>query len=142
MNPNLRIAAILMAFAMVLAIPSELQGQRRKKNKEVIPSVPTLNFEEDLYNGLTWRSIGPYRGGRSCAVAGVPGKPNLFYFGSTGGGIWRTKDGGQSWANISDGFFGGSIGAIAVSESESPVVQFHRYVKVQPQFQGASARLL
>jgi len=71
---------------------------------------------------LEWRSIGPYRGGRSCAVTGVAGKPNLFYFGSTGGGVWRTQNGGNSWENISDGYFGGSIGAVSVSESDNNVI--------------------
>ena len=71
---------------------------------------------------IQWREIGPYRGGRSCAVTGVPGKDNLYYFGSTGGGIWKTTDGGRSWDNISDGFFGGSIGAIAVSTSDQNVI--------------------
>lgn len=71
---------------------------------------------------LTWRNIGPYRGGRSCAVTGVAGKPNLFYFGSTGGGVWRTTDAGNTWQNISDGFFGGSIGAVAVSTSDNNVI--------------------
>ena len=77
---------------------------------------------EKYYSALEWRSIGPYRGGRSCAVTGVPGKPNLFYFGATGGGIWRTNDGGRSWDNISDGFFGGSIGSIAVANSDHNVI--------------------
>ncbi|NNL93458.1 MAG: glycosyl hydrolase, partial [Saprospiraceae bacterium] len=78
------------------------------------------NFEN--IRALEWREIGPYRGGRSCAVTGVMGKPNLFYFGSTGGGIWKSTDGGRSWENISDGFFGGSIGAIAVSQSDNNVI--------------------
>jgi photosystem II stability/assembly factor-like uncharacterized protein len=82
----------------------------------------TLSFDEKSYNALEWRSIGPYRGGRSAAVTGVPGKPNLFYFGPTGGGVWRTTDGGNSWENISDGFFGGSIGAVAVSEWDNNVI--------------------
>lgn len=60
--------------------------------------------------------------GRSAAVTGVPGKPNLFYFGATGGGVWRTTDAGNSWENISDGFFGGSIGAVAVSEWDNNVI--------------------
>jgi len=55
-------------------------------------------------------------------VAGVPGKPNLFYFGATGGGVWKTLDGGRSWDNISDGYFGGSIGSIAVSSSDANVI--------------------
>ncbi|MEN0005683.1 MAG: glycosyl hydrolase [Bacteroidota bacterium] len=79
-------------------------------------------FDEALYDAVQWRSIGPYRGGRSCAVTGVPGKPNLFYFGGAGGGVWRTKDGGQSWSNISDGFFGGSIGSVAVSAYDNNVI--------------------
>ena len=81
-----------------------------------------IQYEEKLYNSLEWRNIGPFRGGRSCAVAGVPGKPNLFYFGATGGGVWKTTNGGRNWENISDGFFGGSIGAIAVSEYDPNVI--------------------
>ncbi len=79
-------------------------------------------FNPELIDAVEWREIGPYRGGRSCAVTGVPGKPNLFYFGSTGGGIWKTTDGARSWENISDGFFGGSIGSIAVSTSDQNVM--------------------
>jgi photosystem II stability/assembly factor-like uncharacterized protein len=79
-------------------------------------------FDEKLYNALEYRSIGPFRGGRSAAVTGVPGKPMLFYMGGAGGGVWRTTDGGQNWKNISDGFFGGSIGAIAVSEWDNNVI--------------------
>ena len=71
---------------------------------------------------LEWREVGPYRGGRSAAVAGVPGRPDLYYFGSTGGGVWKSEDAGSSWRNISDGFFGGSIGSVAVSESDPNVV--------------------
>ena len=76
----------------------------------------------DNINALEWREIGPYRGGRSCAVTGVSGKDNLYYFGATGGGVWKTTDGGRSWGNISDGYFGGSVGAIAVSESDNNVI--------------------
>ncbi|MAK35195.1 MAG: glycosyl hydrolase [Flavobacteriaceae bacterium] len=79
-------------------------------------------YDESLYGALEYRLVGPFRGGRSAAVTGVPGKPNLYYFGSTGGGIWETKDGGRSWKNISDGFFGGSIGAIQVAESDPNVI--------------------
>ncbi|MEM1321239.1 MAG: glycosyl hydrolase [Bacteroidota bacterium] len=82
----------------------------------------TPQFDEAIYQSMEWRSIGPYRGGRSCAVAGVSGKPNLYYMGTTGGGVWRTRDGGRQWENISDGFFGGSIGSIAVSEYDHNVI--------------------
>lgn len=79
-------------------------------------------YDEASYDALEYRLIGPFRGGRSAAVTGVPGKPNLYYFGATGGGIWETKDGGRSWKNISDGFFGGSIGAIEVAKSDPNVI--------------------
>ena len=80
------------------------------------------NFNEKNYKALEYRLIGPFRGGRSAAVTGVPNKPNLFYFGATGGGIWKTSNGGREWENISDGFFGGSIGAISVSKSDPNVI--------------------
>lgn len=79
-------------------------------------------FNEAQYNALEYRLLGPFRGGRSAAVTGVPNQPNLFYFGSTGGGVWKTKDGGRTWSNISDGFFGGSIGAISVAKSDPNVI--------------------
>ncbi|MBC8344896.1 MAG: glycosyl hydrolase [Candidatus Marinimicrobia bacterium] len=79
-------------------------------------------FSEDLYKALKYRNIGPFRGGRSAAAAGVPGNKFLAYFGATGGGVWQTKNGGQSWENISDEFFGGSIGAVAVSEWDPNVI--------------------
>lgn len=81
-----------------------------------------LNFKEDLYKGVKWRLVGPFRGGRSGTAVGVPGQPNLYYMGTAGGGVWRTQDGGNSWSCISDGYFGGSIGAVAVSESDPNVL--------------------
>lgn len=78
---------------------------------------PVDGFEK-IYSGLEYRSIGPYRGGRSAACTGVVGNPMTYYFGAAGGGVWKTVDGGSSWNNISDGFFGGSIGAVAVAPSD------------------------
>jgi photosystem II stability/assembly factor-like uncharacterized protein len=76
-----------------------------------------------LLASLEWRSIGPFRGGRVVAVAGDPVSPHVFYFGSTGGGVWKTNDGGQYWENISDGYFKrASVGAIAVAESDPNVI--------------------
>ena len=83
----------------------------------------TKIFDESLYAGaVEYRLIGPFRGGRSCTVTGVPSNDKLYYFGSVGGGVWRTTDAGQTYENISDGYFGGSIGAVAVSASDPNVI--------------------
>lgn len=80
-------------------------------------------FDQTLLKGLQYRSIGPYRGGRSTAVAGVTSQQSVFYFGSTGGGVWKTNDGGINWQPISDEHFKtGSVGAIGISESDPNVV--------------------
>lgn len=77
---------------------------------------------DPTFAGMRYRLVGPFRGGRSAAVTGVPGKPLLFYQGATGGGVWRTTDGGNTWESISDGYFGGSIGAVTVSEADPNVI--------------------
>ena len=76
-----------------------------------------------IFKTLKWRSIGPFRGGRSVAGTGVVGDPKTYYMGTTGGGLWKTDDMGITWRNISDGYFKtGSVGAIAVAESDPNVV--------------------
>ncbi|WP_421808265.1 WD40/YVTN/BNR-like repeat-containing protein [Flagellimonas sp.] len=95
---------------------SPVHSQRRNKKQS------GAQYPEELYSSLEYRLIGPFRGGRSGTVAGVPGEPNLYYFGATGGGVWRTKDGGGTWENISDGYFGGSIGAVEVAQSDPNVI--------------------
>jgi len=82
----------------------------------------TERFKEELFKAMEYRNIGPFRGGRSAASTGVPGNKFLAYFGATGGGVWKTKNGGQTWNNISDGYFGGSIGAVTVSEWDPNVI--------------------
>ena len=91
-------------------------------NAKVNAQKNSTKFSEEYFSAIKWRNIGPFRGGRSAAVTGVSGKANLFYMGSTGGGVWKTNDAGNSWQNISDGFFGGSVGAVAVSESDNNVL--------------------
>jgi photosystem II stability/assembly factor-like uncharacterized protein len=87
----------------------------------------TQNAGADDYNSIfktvKWRSIGPFRGGRSVASCGVVGDPRTYYMGTTGGGLWKTDDMGISWRNVSDGYFKtGSVGAVAVAESDPNVV--------------------
>ena len=80
-------------------------------------------LDSSLYKAMEWRSIGPFRGGRATAVAGIPSQPYTYFFGATGGGVWKTEDGGLNWKCVSDGFFRtGSVGAIAVSEYDPNVV--------------------
>ncbi|GGK61873.1 WD40/YVTN/BNR-like repeat-containing protein [Rufibacter glacialis] len=113
----------LLLGSLTLLAPLTSEAQKKPKTSTAKSKKAVQDpYPEKLYNGLTWRSIGPYRGGRSATVTGVPGKPNLYYFGATGGGVWRTKDGGSSWENISDKYFGGSIGAVAVSEADPNVI--------------------
>src|SRR2546423_6779904 len=80
-------------------------------------------FDSARYGALKWRSIGPYRGGRSVAVTGVPSQPLVYYAGYTGGGVWKTEDAGNNWKNVSDCCFRmGSIGAIAVADDDPNVI--------------------
>ncbi|HJP84173.1 MAG TPA: hypothetical protein VJ835_11795, partial [Fimbriimonadaceae bacterium] len=77
----------------------------------------------ELYGGMKWRLIGPFRGGRSVAVAGSVQRPKEFYFGATGGGIWKTTDSGETWRPVSDGFLTtASVGALAVAPSNADIV--------------------
>ena len=79
-------------------------------------------LDDEFFQELRWRSIGPHRGGRSLAVTGVPGQPEVFYFGSVDGGVWRTNDAGRTWNPIFDSQPIGSIGAIAVAPSNPDVI--------------------
>jgi len=95
---------------------SALFSQRGNSNKK------QLSYNENLYNSIEYRLIGPFRGGRSGTVSGVVGDDNTYYMGTAGGGVWKTTDAGNTWKSISDGYFGGSIGSIAVSESDPNVI--------------------
>lgn len=106
---------VFCAFAFTPAIFA--QKKRKSSSAEDL-----LSYDEKLYNKIEYRLIGPFRGGRSCTVAGVPGDPNVYYFGSVGGGVWKSMDGGNTYQNISDGFFGGSVGSIAIAPSDPNVI--------------------
>jgi photosystem II stability/assembly factor-like uncharacterized protein len=82
-----------------------------------------LSGDTSFFRPVKWRCIGPFRGGRSVAVSGVHGDPLTYYMGTTGGGLWKTGNAGLHWTNISDGYFTtGSVGAVAVAESDPNVV--------------------
>ena len=101
-----------------------LTGNVFSQNKKTTttPVVPVPTFASH-FEAMKYRNIGPARGGRSTAVSGIPSQPNTFFMGTTGGGVWRTDDMGNSWNNISDGFISvGSIGSIRVSLSDPNVM--------------------
>ena len=96
-------------------------GLAAEKAKDA-PAAAKPAFADALFEGLAWRSIGPFRGGRVTAVAGVPGQPLVYYMGATGGGVWKTTNGGIEWAPVTDGQVKtGSVGAIAVAPSDPNV---------------------
>ncbi|WP_268123132.1 VPS10 domain-containing protein [Roseivirga pacifica] len=113
----LRLAGLLLLCGLIIS--PELSAQRRKKKQQEPQGV---SYDTALYNAMEFRNIGPFRGGRATAVAGVVQDPLTYYMGATGG-VYKTTDAGESWMNVSDGYFTtASVGAIAVSESDPNVV--------------------
>ena len=84
--------------------------------------VAAQQFSPDLYAGLHWRTIGPYRGGRTVAAAGIPAQPNVFYIAANDGGIWKTDDYGRTWKPLFDDQPTGSIGALAIAPSDPNII--------------------
>ncbi len=112
-------SCIILA-ALIISLPAMSRTKKRPANTDnttnAIVSAPMLK-------ALRYRSIGPFRGGRSVAVAGVAGKPRTFYFGGAGGGVWKTTDGGITWKNVSDKYFQtAAVGALAVAPSDPNVI--------------------
>ena len=107
------------ALAVFTAAPATQQSV-------VAPQVavtPAGAIDSALFGGLRWRSIGPARGGRSIAVSGSSSRPHEYYFGATGGGLWKTTDGGINWRPVADNYLKtSSVGAVAVAESNPDVV--------------------
>jgi photosystem II stability/assembly factor-like uncharacterized protein len=86
------------------------------------PIANAQSYDPNLYSGLRWRMIGPFRAGRVNAVSGVPGQPNTFYFGSVGGGVWKSNNSGRTWTPVFDSQSAASIGAIGVAPSNPDIV--------------------
>lgn len=102
---------LFLAFCFFLSANAKVNAQKK-----------ATQVSDEYFSEVKYRNIGPFRGGRSAAVTGVNDKANLFYMGATGGGVWKTTDAGNTWQNISDGFFGGSVGSVAVAESDNNVI--------------------
>ena len=104
----------------ILLVTLSLTAQKAKP--QALPAKQIFDYQKN-FESLQYRNIGPTRGGRSTAVAGIPSQPNVFFMGATGGGVWKTDDGGNSWNNITDGQIAvGSIGSIRVALSDPNVI--------------------
>ncbi|MBT8312692.1 MAG: glycosyl hydrolase, partial [Flavobacteriaceae bacterium] len=112
----MKVITLFLVGALLILPLQENEAQRRKQK------APEVSYDETLYQGISWRQLGPFRGGRAGTVSGVLNNPNLYYMGTAGGGVWKTEDAGSTWSCISDGYFGGSIGTIAVSESDPNIL--------------------
>ena len=108
---KLLLAVFIVSFCFVNA---------QKKDQRT--SATATNTDSIFFSKIKYRLVGPFRGGRSGAVTGDYKNKNTFYFGGTGGGVWKTSDGGNNWKNISDKFFGGTIGAVAVAPSDENII--------------------
>src|SRR3954470_48227 len=101
-------------LALLFCISSSAQKTGKKSLSD--------NSDSAFLSKMKFRLVGPFRGGRSGAVTGSYTNKNTFYFGATGGGVWKTMDGGNNWKNISDKYFGGTIGAVTVALSDENVI--------------------
>jgi hypothetical protein len=114
---NNRMRKYLLLLAALFCLHAGAQRTAKKST-----TAPDAVSDSVFFSKMKYRLVGPFRGGRSGAVAGSYKNKNTFYFGATGGGVWKTMDGGSNWKNVSDKYFGGSIGAVAVAPSDEDVV--------------------
>ncbi len=129
-TPRLAIFRPVLAAALAALLLHAAPAEAKRKKRGTTPAAPVEataeaqpRFDPSLFQGLAWRNIGPYRGGRVTTVTGVTSQPTTFYAGATGGGVWKSEDAGNSWKNISDGHFKtGSVGSVAVAPSDPNVL--------------------
>ena len=106
----------LLSVLLTLTIINSVYSQKRSIQKNI------QSYNKELYSSIKYRLVGPFRGGRAGTISGVINNQNLYYMGTAGGGVWKTEDAGNTWEPISDGYYGGSIGALAVSESDPNII--------------------
>ena len=117
-----------LAFAAAVFIPSVAVGAQPARPVARTAARPAAiaplaaPFDTGALSAIKWREVGPYRGGRSAAVAGSVARPNEYWMGTTGSGVFKTVDGGNTWVPMSDKYFGGTIGSIGVAPSNPNVV--------------------
>ncbi|MFY9841659.1 MAG: WD40/YVTN/BNR-like repeat-containing protein [Terriglobales bacterium] len=141
MRTRIVVLVCFVLLSAILTFSQEKEGYRKMDAKQKSASKTTAapaadtdqNSDKDkdkeeknegdpLFRGMKYRSIGPYRGGRSLTAAGIPGDPSTYYFGATGGGVWKSTDGGNTWTSVFDKDGAPSIGSIAVAVSDPNIV--------------------
>jgi photosystem II stability/assembly factor-like uncharacterized protein len=127
LNPSrssIKSAAVVRRGAWLALLVSLSAAGLHAQSSTPAPATPVAPaVDPALYNGLSYRMVGPFRGGRATAVAGIAEQPNVFFMGTTGGGVWKTDDAGGHWTNVTDGFLDvGNIGAIDVADSDPRVI--------------------
>src|SRR5437762_5980980 len=115
-SSNYRLPALVGFLLTVFISPISVQAAGSPT------PTPPGTIDEKLFNGVRWRQVGPFRGGRALAIEGVVGEPDTYYFGAVAGGVWKTTDGGANWTPLFDKAPISSIGAIAVAASDHNVV--------------------
>ena len=115
---------VRFSISLSAALATVLTATRLGRSAEHPPALRTTpQVDTAIWRSYHWRNVGPNRGGRSIAVSGVRGRPKEAYFGAVGGGLWKTTDGGETWASVTDGqITSASVGAVAVSESNPDIV--------------------
>src|ERR1700732_814104 len=111
-------------IALSLCLAGNLQAIETRAAPARAPAAGEAPYRvnESLFKALQWRCIGPYRGGRALAVAGIAGDANTFYFGAVAGGVWKTTDAGATWMPLTDGTPISSVGAIALAPSDPNII--------------------
>src|SRR5256714_7335130 len=114
-SPRHRVIALFGLILAISILPVSVRSAASLKPLNV-------TIDEKLFNGMRWRQVGPFRGGRALAIEGVVGEPDTYYFGAVAGGVWKTTDGGVNWTPLFDKAPISSIGALAVAPSDHNVI--------------------
>src|SRR5579885_748625 len=125
------VVVCLFSICVITGVaPAQSKTEREHKPVEQQPATPNANADADKdksdedpeFKGLEYRLIGPFRGGRSLTAAGVPGDPTTYFFGSTGGGVWKSTDGAMTWSPVFDKQSVSAIGSLAVATSDPNII--------------------
>src|SRR5215472_6893593 len=125
-----RLSCLLVALLLAAALPSLAKmDQTERTGKPTAQPVPsasdatsTKSNEDTTFKGMKYRVVGPFRGGRSLTASGISGDPTTYYFGATGGGVWKSTDGAMTWSPVFDKEGTGAIGSLAVAPSDPNVI--------------------